>query len=102
MCLQDKEKTLEEATQAALEASSAAEAQHAIMSKQLAADRRNLQDQLDQVLLLSTNGFLPIRFVFLQLGIAFLIICSSCCLGHCCCHFQHLAHLLPCLPVCLP
>jgi len=40
---------LEEATQAALEASSAAEAQHTAMSKQLAADKRNVQEQMDQV-----------------------------------------------------
>ena len=46
---QDKEKALKEATQAALEASSAAEAQHAAMSRQLAADKRKLQEQLDQV-----------------------------------------------------
>ncbi len=40
---------MEEATHAALEASSAAEAQHTAMSKQLAADKRNVQEQMEQV-----------------------------------------------------
>lgn len=40
---------MEEATQAALEASSAAEAQHTAMSKQLAADKRKVQEQMEQV-----------------------------------------------------
>lgn len=40
---------MEEATQAALEASSAAEVQHTAMSKQLAADKRNVQEQMEQV-----------------------------------------------------
>ena len=40
---------MEEATQAALEASAAAEAQHDAMYKQLAADKRTLQDQSAQV-----------------------------------------------------
>ena len=47
--LQDKEQALEQATQAALDASSAAEAQHAALAKQLASEKRDLQDQAAQV-----------------------------------------------------
>ena len=49
--LQDKEQALEQATQAALDASSAAEAQHAALAKQLASEKRDLQDQAAQVAL---------------------------------------------------
>ena len=59
--VQDKERALEEATQAALEASSAAEAQHAAMSKQLAADKRNVQEQMDQVSTCSTDSKCNLR-----------------------------------------
>ena len=47
--LQEKQQAVEDAAQSALEASSAAEAQHAAACKQLAADKRNLQEQQDQV-----------------------------------------------------
>lgn len=47
--LQDKEQALEQATQAALDASSAAEAQHSALAKQLALEKRDLQDQADKV-----------------------------------------------------
>lgn len=49
MALQEKQQAVEEAAQAALEASSAAEAQHAAACKQLALDKRNVQEQQDQV-----------------------------------------------------
>lgn len=47
--MQDKEQALEQATQAALDASSAAEAQHTALAKQLASEKRDLQDQAAQV-----------------------------------------------------
>ena len=47
MGLQEKQQAVEGAAQAALEASSAAEAQHAAGAKQLAADKRSLQEQQD-------------------------------------------------------
>ena len=47
--MQDKEQALQQATQAALDASSAAEAQHTALAKQLAAEKRDLQDQADKV-----------------------------------------------------
>ena len=46
---------MEQATQAALDASSAAEAQHTALAKQLAAEKRELQDQADKV----TQNTLP-------------------------------------------
>ena len=49
MGLQEQQQAVEGAAQAALEASSAAEAQHAAGAKQLAADKRSLQEQQDQV-----------------------------------------------------
>lgn len=49
MGLQEKQQAVEEAAQAALEATSAAEAQHAAACNQLAADKRSVQEQQDQV-----------------------------------------------------
>ena len=68
MGLQEKQQAVEGAAQAALEASSAAEAQHAAGAKQLAADKRSLQEQQDQVghSLVPTPPCLPVFLTMLH------------------------------------